>query len=60
MYLIAISILKVIFLHFVARSFSVKIKLAKEMPKLPKMPKVEVFYRFYLKKKGRYTIILIY
>jgi hypothetical protein len=63
MYLIAISTLKVIFLHFVARSFCVKIKLAKEMPKLPKlpkMPKVEVFYRFYLKKKGRYTIILIY
>jgi hypothetical protein len=44
-----ISILIAILLHSVAKSFCVKIKLAKEMPKmskLPKMPKVEVFYRF--------------
>ncbi len=31
-----ISILIVIFLHFVARSFCVKIKLPKEMPKIAK------------------------
>ena len=31
-----------------------------EVPKLPKMPKVNVFYRFYEKKKATYTIISVY
>jgi hypothetical protein len=46
-------ILEIIFVHFVARSFCVKIKLPQEMPKnrmpkvpkMPKMPKIMVSLR---------------
>jgi hypothetical protein len=50
-----------VFVHYVARSFCVKIKLSQEMPKkgmpklpkLPKMPKVNVFHLFYENTNSR-------
>jgi hypothetical protein len=47
-----------VFVHYVARSFCVKIKLSQEMPKkgmpkLPKVPKVNVFYLFYENTNSR-------